>query len=142
VFLLLHCPLALNKIIYFLNENLIPSKTSLDFDYFDQISPNSTQYHDSTELETSEKEEIFERLILELNSTYLLIQNKEFSRLKENYLNSLWLLGVESTFEINNSFFKGIIRGTDAFGRLEIEDVDGVKTYDLKEIKFTLRNEL
>jgi len=62
VFLLLHCPLALNKIIYFLNENLIPSKTSLDFDYFDQMSPNSTQYHDSTELETSEKEEIFERI--------------------------------------------------------------------------------
>lgn len=62
VFLFLHCPLALNKINYFLNENLIPSKTSLDFDYFDQMSPNSTQYHDSTELETSEKEEIFERI--------------------------------------------------------------------------------
>jgi BirA family biotin operon repressor/biotin-[acetyl-CoA-carboxylase] ligase len=91
---------------------------------------------------TIHKEEIFERLILELNNTYLLILNKEYSRLKENYLQSLWLLGIESTFEIKNSFFKGIIRGTDAFGRLEIEDVDGVKTYDLKEIKFTLRNEL
>ena len=65
-----------------------------------------------------------------------------YSQLKENYLNSLWLLGIESTFERKNTFFKGIIRGTDAFGRLEIEDVDGIKTYDLKEIKFTLRNEL
>jgi BirA family biotin operon repressor/biotin-[acetyl-CoA-carboxylase] ligase len=91
---------------------------------------------------TIDKKEVFERLILELNSTYLQIQNKEYLQLKENYLNSLWLLGIESTFERNNTFFKGIIRGTDAFGRLEIEENDGIKTYDLKEIKFTLRNEL
>jgi BirA family biotin operon repressor/biotin-[acetyl-CoA-carboxylase] ligase len=91
---------------------------------------------------TIHKEEVFERLILELNNSYLQIQNKAYSQLKENYLNKLWLLGIESTFEVNNTFFKGIIRGTDAFGRLEIEDVDGIKTYDLKEIKFSLRSEL
>ena len=88
------------------------------------------------------KEEVFETLILELNSSYLQLQNKAYSQLKENYLNNLWLLGVASTFERNNTLFKGTIRGTDAFGRLEIEEVDGIKTYDLKEIKFTLRNEL
>ena len=88
------------------------------------------------------KEEVFETLILELNSSYLQLQNKAYSQLKENYLNNLWLLGIASRFERNNTFFNGIIRGTDAFGRLEIEEDDGIKTYDLKEIKFTLRNEL
>ena len=88
------------------------------------------------------KEEVFETLIFELNSIYLQLQNKAYAKLKENYLNNLWLLGVSSIFERNNTFFNGIIRGTDSFGRLEIEDVDGIKTYDLKEIKFTLRNEL
>ena len=88
------------------------------------------------------KEEVFETLIFELNSSYLQLQNKAYAKLKENYLNNLWLLGVSSIFERNNTFFNGIIRGTDSFGRLEIEDVDGIKTYDLKEIKFTLRNEL
>ena len=88
------------------------------------------------------KEEVFETLIFELNGSYLQLQNKAYAQLKENYLNNLWLLGVSSTFERNNTLFKGTIRGTDAFGRLEIEEVDGIKTYDLKEIKFTLRNEL
>jgi BirA family biotin operon repressor/biotin-[acetyl-CoA-carboxylase] ligase len=87
------------------------------------------------------KEEVFKTLLLELNSSYLQLQNKAYSHLKESYLNNLWLLGIASIFERNNSLFKGTIIGTDSFGRLEIEDVDGIKKYGLKEIKFTLRNE-
>ncbi len=88
------------------------------------------------------KETVLKLLLIELNNTYNQLVNKEFAQLKENYLKNLWLLGVETTFERDNTLLQGIIRGTDAFGRLEVEVAGEIETYDLKEIKFTLRNEL
>lgn len=89
-----------------------------------------------------DKETVLKSLLKELNKKYNQLVNKEFTLLKETYLKNLWLLGVETTFERDNTLFQGIIRGTDAFGRLEVEENGRIQTYDLKELKFTLRNAL
>ena len=60
---------------------------------------------------------------------------------KKDYLSKLWLLGIESTFESNGQIFNGSILGTDEYGRLLVEVNKEIKTFDLKEIKFSLRNE-
>ena len=66
VFLLLHCPLAMNKTLYFLNENLSIKTAAVieDISYdMDLNSTNSTHsYGGYANLETSEYEEIFERI--------------------------------------------------------------------------------
>lgn len=67
VFLILHCPLALNKTLYFLNENLSikkPSKALNNFEELFQIEVTNETIHPSSYsgLETSEFEEIFERV--------------------------------------------------------------------------------
>ena len=87
------------------------------------------------------KELILEELLIQLNTNFQLLNQKQYSKLKSNYLEKLWLLGVPSLFESNKDKFTGIIRGTDEFGRLQIEQNHQVKTYDLKEVKFILRNE-
>ena len=43
---------------------------------------------------------------------------------------------------INNNQIRGVIRGTDEFGRLQIEHDKLIHLYELKEVKFNLRNEL
>lgn len=109
-------------------------QTEFDFD-------NSTSIY--LELNHSlDKAKVFELLIQELNNTYTMFLQNAFLELKKTYLSKLWLLGVETTFERNNLSFKGIIRGTDKYGKLLIEEEGQLKTYDLKEIKFMLRNEL
>ncbi len=87
------------------------------------------------------KENFFSEFMKELNEIYPYLINKELDKLKKLYLNKLWLLGVESTFESNGQIFNGNIIGTDNYGRLLVEVNKEIKTFDLKEIKFTLRNE-
>lgn len=60
--------------------------------------------------------------------------------LKNEYLNLLWLLNKSSLFEDESGIFEGKIIGTDAFGRLIVEQKSIPKSYDLKEIKFLDRN--
>lgn len=87
------------------------------------------------------KENFLSELIKQLNHLYPLVQYKIMDKLKNEYLSKLWLLGVESPFESNGENFIGKILGTDNFGRLLVEVKKEIKTFDLKEIKFTLRNE-
>lgn len=87
------------------------------------------------------KEKVLEVLIEQLNHYYRLLALEQYTQLKEMYLEQLWLINTPSIFERKNEQFTGIIRGTDNFGRLLIEENQEIKTYDLKEVKFTLRNE-
>ncbi len=103
--------------------------------------PGST----SITLETKEsftKENVLKELINQLNQLFQILTHKQYSKLKEMYLEKLWLMNVISLFESKNIRFSGIIRGTDEFGRLQIEHNQQINTYELKEVKFTLRNEL
>jgi BirA family biotin operon repressor/biotin-[acetyl-CoA-carboxylase] ligase len=87
------------------------------------------------------KNEVLDELIKQLNHFYHFIEQKSFIELKNVYLEKLWLYQTESIFESSGEKFTGKIIGTDTYGRLQIESNNEIKTFDLKEIKFTLRNE-
>ncbi len=87
------------------------------------------------------KENFFAELTTQLNIFYTYITHKKLDKLKKDYLSKLWLMGIQSPFESNGETFYGSIKGTDNYGRLLVEVNDELKTFDLKEIKFTLRNE-
>jgi len=65
----------------------------------------------------------------------------KYTQLKSKYLESLWLLNTLSEFKDNQGCFQGLIRGTDDYGRLLIEDQGKIKTYNLKEVSFIARND-
>lgn len=90
---------------------------------------------------TITKEEVLNHVLDTMNRLYENIVHKQYHLLKASYLEKLWLLNTESSFEQENETFRGIIRGTDEYGRLVIEREQKLVAYDLKEIKFTLRNE-
>lgn len=79
-------------------------------------------------------------LIERLRENYEILRTHGYETLRNAYLDCLWLKGKSSQFEDRNGIFQGIILGTDAHGRLEIQREGEIKTYDLKEIKFLERN--
>ena len=85
---------------------------------------------------------VLQELMIYLNFYYTQIIKKEYQSLKNKYIEKLWLINEESDFEINNNQIRGVIRGTDEFGRLQIEHDKLIHLYELKEVKFNLRNEL
>ncbi len=68
-----------------------------------------------------------------------LIQSKKVE-IKEYYLKNLWLYEKTGNFRSGNENFQGIIKGTDEFGRLQIEINQKIKLFNLKEIIFLDRN--
>ncbi len=80
------------------------------------------------------------KLIEFMQTRFNQLQVNNLIGLKNEYLNLLWLLNKSSLFEDENGIFEGKIIGTDAFGRLIVEQKSIPKSYDLKEIKFLDRN--
>ena len=74
-------------------------------------------------LETAFSE--FQRLILKTDPA-----------LKRTYLENLYWINEERTFEDDSGEFSGVIKGVDAFGLLIVQKNDQQVQYDLKEIKF------
>lgn len=84
--------------------------------------------------------EIVFMLIYELNLWWKYLNINDLETLRLKYLENLFLLNDEATFEDSDGRFVGIIRGTTKEGFLIIERSINekviLKNYDLKEIKF------
>lgn len=80
-------------------------------------------------------------LLIEKLQRYLdMLRAGELTALEAAYLEKLWLKDMPAPFEDAGGTFEGIIRGTDASGKLIVEKEDQLTAYDLKEIKFLMRN--
>ncbi|TVQ88347.1 MAG: biotin--[acetyl-CoA-carboxylase] ligase [Bacteroidetes bacterium] len=72
---------------------------------------------------------------------YNLLRTSQSERLDFEYTNSLYLLNKPSLFKDETKQFEGIIRGTDDYGRLQIETTSGeIRNYDFKEVSFILNS--
>lgn len=81
------------------------------------------------------------RLIEGLNNRFDLLKQRQFDRLKSEYLKRLWLFQTWTEFIQNGNEFAGKITDIDEFGRLVVENEAGESThFSLKEIQFKLRN--
>jgi BirA family biotin operon repressor/biotin-[acetyl-CoA-carboxylase] ligase len=107
---------------------------------FDFINSTSITAETSKNIKITE---VFNRLIFELNQSFELVEQKSFSFLSTKYKQKLWLLDQPSTFKLSDgTVFKGIIKGTDEIGRIQIlrENLNKIENFDLKEIIFLERN--
>jgi len=79
-------------------------------------------------------------LINEMNQLFTELEYENYTNLKEEYLNNLWLLNTNSTFNDKDGDFSGKIVGVSELGLLEVLKENKIKEYNLKEIHFNSRN--
>ena len=86
------------------------------------------------------------QLIFVLNKNWELLKNGNLEMLRSLYLDNLYLLEQEATFEDSEGVFKGTIQGISEVGLLTIRKVMNSETilrnYDLKEVKFISKSGL
>jgi BirA family biotin operon repressor/biotin-[acetyl-CoA-carboxylase] ligase len=67
---------------------------------------------------------------------YIKLKNGDVSQIQDAYRQELYWLNETHRFKAQQHIFEGIIKGTDADGRLQIEQHGQIHTYNLKEIEF------
>ncbi len=85
-----------------------------------------------------ELKEVLFRFLHHFNEQWLSLCANNLQQLKSNYCALLLGLNDLVTFEDANGEFAGIITGVDDLGRLQVKTEQGIKAYDLKEIRFKL----
>ena len=82
---------------------------------------------------------LVEQLAKAIEQRYLQLKTGNFKKLHDEYLSKLYRFGVESIFQYpNGESFRGTIMGVSAVGRLEILTTEGVRGFDIKEVKFVI----
>jgi BirA family transcriptional regulator, biotin operon repressor / biotin---[acetyl-CoA-carboxylase] ligase len=79
---------------------------------------------------------IFEELLQSVEWRYLQIKGNHLSEIDSHYLRSLYRANEMHRFTVDNQERRGTIRGVDENGRLLVEFDNGIRSFDLKEIKY------
>ena len=83
--------------------------------------------------------ELVEQLTKTIEQRYLQLKSGNFKKLHDEYITKLYRFGIESAFEYpNGEPFRGTIMGVSAVGRLEVLTTEGIKNFDIKELKFVI----
>jgi BirA family biotin operon repressor/biotin-[acetyl-CoA-carboxylase] ligase len=80
--------------------------------------------------------EVFEKLMMNIESRYLQLKQNKMEPLKEEYLNKLYWRNETREFSSAGKNFKGNILGIDDSGRLSVDTEEGLKVFDIKEITY------
>jgi len=100
---------------------------------------HASVYATSMSLETGNDfklEEVLPNLLVFLETRFLQLRSKNFKKLNDDYLASLYWIGEKHLFEKEDEIFEGEITGIDPFGKLRI-NVNGTTEYfEVKEIQF------
>jgi BirA family biotin operon repressor/biotin-[acetyl-CoA-carboxylase] ligase len=77
------------------------------------------------------------QLIHNIQTEYRLLAQGGIKSLQENYLKTLYWVHEQRTFQDKTGYFRGVIQGVDALGRLAIQKEDNqIVYYDCKEVIF------
>jgi BirA family biotin operon repressor/biotin-[acetyl-CoA-carboxylase] ligase len=91
-------------------------------------------------------EDLLFQLIFVLNKYWEPLESGDLGLLRSLYLDNLYLLEQEATFEDENGIFNGTIQGISEVGLLTIRKIVNGETilrnYDLKEVRFILKSGL
>ena len=81
--------------------------------------------------------ELVQQLAQAIEHRYLQLKTSPFKKIHDEYLSKLYRFGIESAFQYTNGqAFRGTILGVSATGRLEVLTTEGVRGFEIKEIKF------
>ena len=79
------------------------------------------------------------RLAKNIEIRYLQLKKGDFRSLHDEYLSKMYRFGEESWFQYpDGTPFRGTIMGVSSVGRLEVLTTEGVKNFDIKEVKFVI----
>jgi BirA family biotin operon repressor/biotin-[acetyl-CoA-carboxylase] ligase len=82
---------------------------------------------------------LVEQLAKAIEFRYLQLKTGNFKKIHDEYLSKMYRFGVESAFQYpNGEIFRGTIIGVSVAGRLEILTTEGVKNFEIKEVKFVI----
>ncbi len=83
--------------------------------------------------------DLVEQLTKAIEQRYLQLKSGNFKKLHDEYIANLYRIGIESEFQYpNGEPFRGTIIGVSPIGRLEVLTTEGVKNFDIKELKFVI----
>lgn len=104
---------------------------------FNKDLPNPISLANITSQEIN-RDDFLEKILDNINSYYLKLRNSEFSNIKTEYLNLLYLRGIKAKYMSMQSEFLGEIVGVDEFGQLEIQTHNEIKKFGFKEIEYLI----
>jgi BirA family transcriptional regulator, biotin operon repressor / biotin---[acetyl-CoA-carboxylase] ligase len=81
---------------------------------------------------------IIEKIFEEIEKYYYVLKNRDFDFLKNKYLNQLFRIAEWHPFKAGNHIFNGKILTINEQGKLELETVEGLQSFDFKEIEFVI----
>jgi len=88
---------------------------------------------------TIDKDELLDKILLEIQYQFVLIKQKKFLEIKQMYENVLYKKAIPSMFiDSDNNTFLGKIIGVGNEGKLQVElENESIREFAFKEIKFT-----
>jgi BirA family transcriptional regulator, biotin operon repressor / biotin---[acetyl-CoA-carboxylase] ligase len=137
-----------NKIAGILVENSIMGDKIIDSicgiglnvnqERFFSNAPNPVSIKQITGIQT-ELQDVINKISNQLTFWYEKLNQKQFDLIGEAYQNSLFRLNKSSFFISQGITFHGRIKGTDTYGRLQIEtEENSIRDFDFKEVSFVL----
>lgn len=79
---------------------------------------------------------IFDDLLRSIEWRYLQVKNNQLREIDDDYSRSLYWTNESHSFIVDGRETQGIIRSVDENGRLLVEIAKGIRSFDLKEIKY------
>lgn len=83
---------------------------------------------------------LVQKLLENIEKQYLQVQKKLYQELKKNYYDCLYGYQEEILVKEKNQIFKGKILGVDSIGRLQMDILGRIRSFQFKEIQFLLEN--
>ncbi|MEL7003474.1 MAG: biotin--[acetyl-CoA-carboxylase] ligase [Bacteroidota bacterium] len=96
----------------------------------------------SLNLITDEKhdlQKILNEVLVCIESRYIELKNGQLEKLKGSYLDNLYRLGENHSYQAENKF-EGKIMGVTEDGQLEIDTKDGIRRFAFKEVEFLIKS--
>jgi len=133
------------KICGILIQNMLKGKTiknaivgiglNVNQNVFDPSLPNPISMYSLTQ-EAYNIEDVKWKVCRHLQEYYHRLKNEGFAVLKNEYMESMYLLDSTFKFEVENDVIQGIIRGITDLGKLQLEIEGSVREFNFREIKY------
>ena len=123
-----------------ISKSLIGVGININEDEFPSDLPNPISFKQIC-AEDFDLNLLFANMLGYLEKRFQFYDEQTFQNLQKQYNSKLYLLGKVSTFALseNKEHFSGIIQGVTNTGQLEIEDENGLRKFNHREIIFKIK---
>jgi len=122
----------------YLSHSVCGIGLNINQDLFVSDAPNPISLKMLTK-QTYKLDDELKRLLTAIEKRYFQLMEQGGKELEQDYLDSMYLMNEEHTYEDETGVFRGQIVGISEFGQLQIQDEEKfVRTYNFKEVSFLM----